>query len=212
MAITGQLMGKSLGFIGSFGTILFWLFIALIIGAIVFAIYWFTRFKYTVEVHAERSGGAISKYRTKVGFFKRLDSKVEVFRILSDLKHPIKPPTNWMIAKDNTVFLRRTAHDEFIPMTIIQESIDPVTKQAKQQFGVHSEYIKGWLRIKDAELRQKFSVPNFIEKYGVILSLGIILVIFIIGMKFINDNVALSIQQSGELLARTARLSTAGAP
>ena len=109
----------------------------------------------------------------------------------------------------DVIYFRKTAYDEYIPMLMKEELIFLDTKGIERKtFVVSSEFLKGWLKIKHIELRNKFSISDFIEKYGVIISLGFIVVIFILSMKWQGDRLDHLVSS----ITSTARIVGVGAP
>lgn len=108
------------------------------------------------------------------------------------------------------IFLRKTAYDEYIPMTVKVEMvyIDNKSGKIKETFTVYPEFIKGWLAIKHSEVRSKYGLTGLLDKFLPIISLGLIVVIWILTLKFFGDR----FDQIMQMAAQSARIISTGAP
>ena len=112
--------------------------------------------------------------------------------------------------KKDILYLRKTAHGEYVPMVMKREILylDNKTMKEKKTFVVYPEFIKGWLAIKYTEIRNKFKYLDFIEKYAVPISLGAIVIIWILTLRFFGDRIDLMMSMA----SRTAQTVSGAAP
>ena len=120
---------------------------------------------------------------------KLIETKSKSFNLISKTINPVRINLDtlkreYIGSKDgkDIIYFRKTAYDEYIPMTIKEELIfiDEKTGVERKSFTVYPEFIKGWLSIKHTEIRSKYGITSFLDKYGVIISFGIIVLIWFI--------------------------------
>ena len=88
---------------------------------------------------------------------------------------------------------------------MIKEAVKVEYKEPKE-FIYDEDYAMQWLENRRVHHKQKYALLGFIDKYGQFISMGIILVIFFLGMYFTVDAVKFGLQLASSNIAQAVSL------
>lgn len=185
--------------------------------AIWFFIY-IKKFKYPTHVYSLRAKNEIvHDFDTKGGFINNWWTKQEQFMILKERKAYIYPFPNKYIQVNKTtgkdfIDLIRISGGVYLPLVqreatiklkkpiityaeregkdgkMVKEAVK-VEYEEPKEFIYDEDYAMQWLENRRIHHKQKYALLNFLDKYGQFISMGIILIIFFLGMYFTVDAV-----------------------
>ena len=160
--------------------------------------YYMMRFKYRVIIESRRATG--NKTVVDRGAMVRTKDGVWYLKLLKH-KANIRPVDNSFIEADNTIRLRHLGEDLYFPFKIV---FDDDKEEALVKKIDYDETLTWFFSFKKL-VHDKYDYVDLLAKYAPMISIGIVMMVFLLGMWFLSQNFALYIDTVKQLMSSNAQ-------
>jgi len=193
----GGLGASFAGSAGSVTTIIIGIVVITVVAVAAYLAYNLMRYKYKVIIASRRSNG--TKTIIDRGAMIKTPDGVWYLKLLKH-RASIKPVDNSFVAADNTIRLRHLGEDIYFPYTL---AFDDEAERVVVEKIDYDETLTWFFSFKKL-VHEKYGWVDMLEKYGTIISIGVVCFVFLMGIYFMSENFAQYIQVVSKLIESNA--------